>query len=270
MAWRGLCGGLVHQLQQPVLFHTGYDMSYWLMRLSGFDTLLLQGGCGAAILVTLFFASGILLLLFPRQRIWAACFAATYLLQDILLNMYLCKTPHVQAGFAVILWSFCARHRHFGQWWLAMRYYVCYIFFTAFLWKLWYGSLFQWNGGLLFFREYAAPYLLAHPQGWLTTSYRCLLEHPFLLNLGEKLVFAAQGLFLAGCCTTKYDRFFIVFLALFITGLLVFGHHFFVEFTVLVLPLLHTRDWERWNALIPLRAGNRPTGRQPLTEPINN
>lgn len=251
MLWRGNCSGLIHQLEQPVLFHTGYDISYWLLRWLHLDDPLLQHKSAAGILVYFFFGSGILLFLYPRQRHWAFLFAASYLLQSLLLNLYLCKTPHVQAGFTVMLWSFCSSR--FGQWWRAMRYYVCYIFFTAFIWKLYYGSLFQWNGGFLFFKEYAAPYLFRSPHTALAEIYRWLIQHPVILNAGEKLLFVTQGSFLAGFFTRKYDRFFSVFLILFIFGLLLLGHHFFAELLVLLLPLLRGSDWEWINSRLPQR-----------------
>lgn len=248
MLWRAAGHSLICQLEQPVLFHTGYDLSYWLIRTLQLDAVLLHWQPGSVAVVVLFFASGLLLLLWPQRRIWAFIFAATYLLQVLLLNIYICKTPHVQAGFAVLLWSFCARR--FGQWWELMRYYVCYIFSTAFLWKLYYGSFFHWNDGFLFFREHVTPYLFHYPDTAIAFVYRWLLQHPFLVNINEKLIFIAQGLFFAGFFTRKYDRFFSVFLILFIITLLLFGHHFFVEFLVLLLPLCSCRDWKRLSDIL--------------------
>jgi len=245
-AWRAYCHDLVPQLEHPVLFRSGYNLSYWLTRCCGADQWLLQRPARAWTLIGILCGSGLLLLWRPRRRLWAFLFAISYLFHTIIFNLYLCQTSHVQAGFVMLFWSFCASSdERFAQWWRVMRYYVCYIFFTAFLWKLNYGSLWHWRDGELFFREHAAPYLFWHPHTSLAGLYRYLLQHPVWLNAGEKMIFLCQGLFVTGFFTRNYDRAFIVFLLSFILLLAVLGHHFFIEFIVLILPLMRPGDWER-------------------------
>jgi hypothetical protein len=248
-----MCSALIFQFSDPVLFKLGYNWTYWLVKLLNIDIYLVHHKIGGIILISILYLSGICLIGYPKKNIFAYIFASTYLLHTILFNIFLCHSPHVQIGFVIILWAFCAStDLRFSQWWQAMRYFVCYTFFTAFLWKFNYGSFFQINGGVLFFKEYYSDYLLEYPNAQFSRFTFFLFDHPILLNLAEHFMLLFQPMFIIGFFTKKYDRYFALGLFIFIFNLCAFANHFFIEFFVIIFPLFSHSFWAKFNKYISI------------------
>lgn len=247
LAWRGFGHILPHQLMSPPLVHSGYDLAYWLIRLSHLDQLLIQDQTGAYVFTILIFSSLGLLFLYPLNRLIAASAAALYFLYTVCFHLYLTHTLHYQAGMVLMLFAFTARKDSFDLWWETMRYFACFAFFTAFCWKLVYGSFFQWDFGVLSMKQNLAGYLLHYPDTGMAQLYYFFITNPWIPDLGHKLVVLAEGLFLVGFFTRRADRLLIGLQLFIFLSIYLFADVFFAELLVLVLPFLTNDTWKRFS-----------------------
>ena len=145
-----------------------------------------------------------------------------------------------------------------------MRYYACWVYATAFLWKIINGSFFQVDAGMLTFKSNLAGYLYQNPDTFFSHVYYWFLRHPALINIGHKLVVIAEGVFLVGFFTKKYDGF-LIFCAVFIfTSIYFFSDVFFAELLIIILPLLPQSTWDWLCQKISRKGQNRKCIKLPV------
>lgn len=236
------------QLAQPVLTRSGYNITHLLYNMSGIGPLLTQHHIISVLFTLALFAVVILLLLFPRRFWLAIVFALLFLLLIVTTNVYVGFNQH----YLFLLWigmlPFCSRRDStFGLLWEGARYYACWVYGSTFILKLINGAMWQWDYGAMTMKEQIAEYIFLNPHTSLTDFYTWLIRHPDLVNIGQKLVFLAEGLFLIGFFTRRYDRLLIASgLVIFITTTL-FANVFFIEqLGIMILLLLPAAQWVKW------------------------
>lgn len=236
------------QLAQPVLTRASYNITHLLYNISGIGQLLTQHYAASVFFTAALFAVVILLFVFPRKSWLAMAFALLFLLLIVTTNVYVDFNQH----YLFLLWigvlPFCARRDStFGLLWEGARYYACWVYGSTFILKLINGAMWQWDYGMMTMKEQIAEYVFLNPGTNLTALYTWLIRHPELVNIGQKLVFLAEGLFLAGFFTRKYDHLLIASgLIIFITTSL-FANVFFIEqLGIMIMLLLPSGQWVQW------------------------
>ncbi|PZF73771.1 hypothetical protein DN068_05365 [Taibaiella soli] len=252
LLWRLYSGIMPHQLAAPAIFKLDYDFSFWTLKLAGIPDLITGNKTAGIVFSILLFLTGILSFRFPTKRICTLSYAVLYLVYAITFNIYLCHGSNYQAGFAVILFAFAAgTDDNFSLWWRTMRYYACFIYATCFIWKIAHGAIWDWNHGLDCMKLNLAEYLYHYPQTFMSGIYVWFIQHPALVNIGDKLVFIAEGTFLLGFFTKKYDRL-LIFSAVFIfLSIYLFADVFFLELLIIALPFITAQYWLKAQHLRP-------------------
>jgi hypothetical protein len=233
------------QLAAPTMRHAGTNLTLIGYNISGLGTLLTRHPPAAMVFTVLLFAAPLLLLVFPRNVWLAASFSLLLFLFMLTTHVYVGHGQHTLFLLWLATLPFCFRADvSFGLLWEGVRYYACWLYFSAFIFKLINGSMGQWDHGLMVMQEQLAGYIFLNPGSALTLFYTWLMQHDFWVNAGEKLVYVAEGLFGIGFFTRRYDRLLIgagVFI--FITTTL-FADVFFVEqMGILVLAFLAPAQW---------------------------
>jgi hypothetical protein len=245
LVWRGFSHLLPAHLLHPAITKMHYDVSFWLFRLSGLSNILVQDEVGATIFTAAVIVLCILSVVFPLKRMFVIPFTATYFLLAIAFNIYLCHSAHYLGGMVWLSLAFWARtDENFDLLWEGMRYYSCWVYASAFAWKMLNGAFFQWDAGMLTFKENLAGYLYQNPATSMAGIYYYFLQHPVLVNIGHKFVFFAEGTFIAGFFTKKYDALLILCALLIFTSIYFFSDVFFAELLIIIIPLLPLPAWK--------------------------
>lgn len=246
---RALSHTLPSQLDQPVITKAGYNLSHILYRASGIGYWITQSPVVSQLFNILLFGSAALLVVFPKKNYFAIIFSILLLLFIVTTNIYVNFNQH----YLFLLWlatvPFCMRSdKSFALLWEGLRFYACWVYGSTFLLKLVNGAMWQWDYGLLTMKEQIAEYVFLNPGSTLTQIYAWLIRHGGLVNIGQKLVFLAEGSFLLGFFTRKFDRFLILMGIFIFISTSLFANVFFIEqLGILVLIFLPLSQWDKIN-----------------------
>lgn len=196
------------RLQGPPLFTTGLDLTYWAYRLLHLQQLLMVNHAGAVTFDLLVVVMGILVLLFPLRRKWIMGFSILIALYAISFNsVAMIHTVTVDGLILVFLPFWIGDMERFSLAWQGIRYYACYLYFSAFIWKVFIGNaFFYWGQGAGTFKLNLADYLYYHPDALLSGFYRWFLRHEWALNGGHVFTILLEGAMGIGFFTRKFDR----------------------------------------------------------------
>ncbi|HEV2354556.1 MAG TPA: hypothetical protein VGR89_09950 [Puia sp.] len=255
------------RLASPPLFHAEVDITYWLFKDSGLPVFLIRHQAAAVIFDLLMFSSGLIAFLRPFNRVAILVFAVLLFLYGLTFNLF--ATHHLAqvAGFMVVLWPFVLRdNKKFGLAWEGMRYFTCFIYFTAFVWKAVPGhSLYDLHQGTVTFKANLVDYLVQNPGGFITTVYRWCLRNPWLLDAGEKATVLLEGTMVIGFFTRKFDRYLIWVPVAIHVITYYFSDVFFIELLVVDLSLLSASQLERIGSIF--NVSNAPGRQKKETSP---
>ena len=144
-----------------------------------------------------------------------------------------------------------AKDKNFETLWDALRYYVCWIYFSAFLWKIVNGSMFQADFGVLTMKKNLAEYLYHNPGTLKAHIYNYFISHPLLPDIGDKLVYLLEAAFIAGFFTKKYDSLLILLIIAIHAITYFFTDRLFIELCILVIPLISAASWQKISVKLP-------------------
>jgi hypothetical protein len=246
LAYSWFSDTLVHQLRGPVLRYPYVDLSYWVFHLAGIPGFI----SGDPVIAWLFDGALIgccmLVLVFPDRRIFAGLFFGLYFIYFILFNSYGLLHTSSKIGILLMPLPFLARGtRAFGLLWQGMRYFACFAYADAFLWKLFRGTWLYAQQGVEIIKENLTPYLYFHPHTLQTGIYTWCLQHAGFTNGLFVAGFLAEGVFLVGFFTRRFDRYLFLLSILLPVGFLFLSDAFFFELIILGLTLLDLRDKKR-------------------------
>ncbi len=242
--WVG--GTMLHQLEAPPLRTIGYNFTAWLYRATGVEDVLLRGGVASKIFAAVLLLSGALGVVHPMQRANLFLFWLCYLTYALLFNVGTAVTGHSQAALTVALIPLWAAPRgRFGNWWAAARYYACWIFASAFLFKIFRGAAWNWEDGVRTVRANFALFLYARPEWIWTKAIAWLLHFPWLVNLGYKGFILLEGLFIAGFFTRRLDRWLAWAAVILVMSTLLFADANFLEMGAMVAVFIPAEVWSR-------------------------
>jgi hypothetical protein len=234
-------------LASPPLFTMELDITYWLLSLSGIPAFIVHSGAVAKLFDMLLFGTGLLSFLFPLNRKWIISFSILLFLYAISFNTY--ATHHVGqvSGFMIVLLPFWVRDNDvFYMGWQAMRYYTCFVYVMAFIWKtLINDSFYYLDQGVNSFKKNLFDYIYQNPDNQLTQAYQWLLRHQWTLNTGEKLIIALEGIMTIGFFTRKYDKLLIWIPVAIHVATYFFADVFFIELLIIDLSFLSLSQLDR-------------------------
>lgn len=195
------------RLLAPPLFTLGLDITYWTFRLSGLMDLIVYNRTGAIVFDAALLTSGILTLIFPLRK-WVIVFSILLSLYAVAFSSLLMHHVHIMTGLFIVFIPFWFRDNETSDLlWQAVRYYTCYIYSMAFLWKTVLGdSFFSLHQGSLTFQSNLVEYMYHDPQSFFAGICRWCIRNPWLTDAGEKFVIGLEGLMIVGFFTKRYDR----------------------------------------------------------------
>lgn len=237
---------LPHQLIGAPLTKILYYPEFHAYRWLGLDDLLIQSPIGSAVYSIVLVLIPVLLLWRPRHRILSILFIISLLLYHTTQGVHMTHAVHFLVGIVLVSAIFLARRPSvFDVIWEGIRYGVCILYGSAFIWKFLHGAFFQIDFGTAAFKSNLATYLYLYPESNMTLLYRFFLQYPVLLNIGTYLSFLIEGAFIIGFFTKRFDIYLIIFILFLHHALYLFVDTLFVEWYILVLPFIPLSLWSR-------------------------
>jgi hypothetical protein len=207
---------LLHQMEAPVWFNAHVDVVYWLVHLLQLPQLVTTNYFLAAILDALLLIIPILGLIRPQNRLYAILFAVFFLPYYFAFNTFGLKHTHCLTGFLLVPIAFWPQNGRGRQLvWEGLRYYSCWIFVSAFLWKLKRGYFFAYAHGQAILQSTRADYLAEHSETTLGRFLLWLLSCPDLLYAMMVCGGLLQGVFLIGFFTKRFDKWLVMLTVVF-------------------------------------------------------
>lgn len=218
-AWLFFNHMLFHQLQ-PVFFTNRLDLSLNILFLTGIQHAVVQYYFLKLLLDILYLMLPFLLLFFINSRrvaIPAMVNALFNLVYALLVSSF---TPLSIAGFAgwillpLVFIPYSARGFYFSV--NTMRYIFLLFFFSAGLWKIRTGGIFNAEQMSAILLKQHTAYLVQAPGDWFTTCINYLVIHQNISFTLYLLATAAELVFVIGFFTKKFDRVLMLVFLLFV------------------------------------------------------
>jgi hypothetical protein len=239
LLWRGYSYLLPYQLKDPVFTKINYDPSFWILRYSGFQNLLVNNAWGSFIFSILLILICCYCIIYPRKIISIIIFSIMIYIYGVLFNLNLTHSTHLLAGMTIITFCFWSeKDENFEILWDFARYYTCWLYSSAFLWKIINGSIFQSNHGYEVFKRNLSWYIFQN-ENLLTRFYKEFLMAPDILNIGAKVIFLIEGIFIIGFFTKKYDNILILSIIIIHLSTYLFVDVLFFELGILIFSLFN-------------------------------
>ncbi len=240
LLYRAWSGALVSQLQGPVISEPYVDFTYWIIFLLNIPQYLTGHFIAGRIFdfLLLFFTVGSAF--FYKKNIFPILYSVNIFIYIIIFNAYSGHHTHSILGLWIISWPFLFSDvKRFSLAWEGLRYYVCFIYFSAFGWKIVKGSLFHLEQGAAVIQHNMSTYMLEKPDAFLSDVLVFALQHPNLLGGVFVLGMLAEAVFIIGFFTKKYDWILLGLAVLFHTISWFLIDVNFFEFLIISLTLLN-------------------------------
>ncbi len=245
--WQG--GVLLSQLAEPVLRDPKVDLIYWI-----FNYL---GVCQAVVHTPISWIIDGVLLIFPLVFLFsnyqyfigvsnffkpflAILYTVCLLVYIVSFNTFQTMHTHYLDGLlmASVVFGF-SNNKTQNLLWQGLRYYTCWVYSCAFLWKLGRGF---WNYPLhakaIILAE-NGNYLAQHPHYYIAQIQLFLIQHPEFAHALLDIGMLVQSLFILGFFTKKLDKWLFILPFLFHTLTYILLDVAFWEFLVLQGAFLH-------------------------------
>lgn len=246
---RGIAGVLTFQLLPISIFDFKNDALYILLsKLQIYPTLFnnIFFSIGLHIIILM----GAIIGLRKNNIILSLLTTISLLLYAAFINVTLTHSQHYLALMIIISVCFWTNNEtRFDLLWKGAKYYVCWYYASAFLFKLRYGALFQWDVDLINIKNARAADLFLFPNSNISQFIYFFIQHPTLTLIGEKIVYLAEGAFLIGFFTRKYDRLLQILGIFIFVSTSIFIDVFFIENLAVLLLVLSPN--KRFFAKIP-------------------
>lgn len=246
MCYQWYSYALPYQLNDNPLVNTEMEMSPWLFRFSGLYALLFENTTLAVVWSAALLLLPVVVIIRPTANLIAVGYSILYLfyLYGLYSNINHFQHPLI-GGFWIQLAFWAARDSDFTILWNGVRYYACWSFGSAGIWKFINGAIFQEDFGLAAFKNNYAWYLYQNPDTKRADFYRFFLRHPELLNKGSLCIFILELMMLIGFFTKRLDLLLFFSWWFILINLFVFADVNFLPLGILSLPLLPSRFWAK-------------------------
>jgi len=206
LLYRWFGNSLPHQMAEPVLFNNGLDLSYWLLWFTGFPGFITNYIPGLIFSSAMFGVIAVACFK-PLKGYLFFALAVLFLLFIMTYNLYSGHHTHCALGlFLAALALSVVKPESFSLSWASLRMYTCFLYGSAFLWKLFRGSLWYPGQANAVVESNLTWYLQIQPASMLTGAYDLLLSQPTLLAVLYLFAMLLEGVFLIGFFTRKFDN----------------------------------------------------------------
>jgi hypothetical protein len=236
-------GSLLSQMQLPVTIYPGSDNSFWLLHILNIPQLLLQHHWAALLFDVLLTSCCIICIFVPQQRLF------TWITVVGVWLLYICYCTaagkhYAQTGYLLVPVAFLAvKEAKFSLLWQLVRYWVCFLYVSAGIYKLYYGGFA--DGGTMsnIITQSNAGWLPFVQDGWQSSMVRYYAENPGFAQWFYRLAALVDLALLLGFFTKKADKWLLLGLLSFHVGNFLLLHISFVEQSLIFAPLL---PWHKW------------------------
>jgi len=239
LMYRYSAHSLMSRLADPVFVFPYVDLTYWGLHLVNIPQWISSNRWAAVLFDVLLFGTAIGSFFFIKKRIFPILFGLLYAVYFVSYNSFGAHHTHCMVGILLIsIPSWFKREQTFWLLWEGLRYFTLWIYSSAFLWKLFRGSLFNYEQGVANFMNENATHLALNSDGWMSGIYTFFIAHPGLSFAVSTAAILMEGLFIIGFFTKKYDLLWFVLPIIFHTMTYLFIHVMFYELLILNLTFL--------------------------------
>lgn len=234
---------LLSQLQEPPLIYPGSDNSFWLLHILNIPQFLLHTHWAALAFDLLLTCSCIVCIFVPEQKLftWITVIAVW------LLYIAYCSAAgkhYAQIGYLLAPVPFLVLDKiKFDLLWNLFRYWVCFLYASAGLYKIYYGGFSYDHNMNNILWQTNADWFVFNKQGWQLNTYHYLFNNPQLSQWLYRLLVVIDLACLIGFLTKKFDKWLLAALLVFHIGNLLLLHISFVEQSLIFAAFL---PWQRW------------------------
>ncbi|MEY4927363.1 MAG: hypothetical protein RI894_1799 [Bacteroidota bacterium] len=210
--WRYQNGILLHQIGVPVLQNPSIDYAYWAWSYSGIAHQIMAQNWGFWIDLG-WLSAAIGMVIYYRNNVLPVLFWVCAVAYHLTLNLYDCWMNAFFLGFLLVPIPFFTKKTPlFSLLMEGLRYYVVFIYFSAFLWKVFGLFFLNIEEGQAVISQSLGFWLYERPHDFSTQIYTFFINHPQLSYAMFLLGAISQAFFVVGFFTKKYDKI-LVFLA---------------------------------------------------------
>lgn len=201
-------------LSPPPVINLSINYTYWLFAGSG---LLDITSTGAFYFLFLMSVPLVLVLHRHRQAVWV--FSALFGSYIVTFNVLAGHHYHSMVGaFALTIPFWFKSDKSFELAWAAVRFYACFIFASAALWKIWRGSVFHHGHFANLIKAEHTSYLIQEPDTFIARIMYFIIAHPWVGDVLFALVTIIQLSYLTGFFTRRFDGLLLVSLCALVIG----------------------------------------------------
>jgi hypothetical protein len=214
--------GLLMQQWQPVFFHNKLDLTANIIWFTDLQHQILHSSSLRIVLDSLFLALPLSLCLAFylnfRSQYWLSIITSVFnLLYAVLLSSVTPLSIEGFTGWILLPLMFAFKtDRSFYFAMHSMRYYFLLIFFSAGLWKLRAGGIFNTEQMSAILLDQHASYLVGAPDDWFSRLIKYLVIHKNLSYALYLLAAISELIFVIGFFTKKLDRLLILIFVFFV------------------------------------------------------
>lgn len=243
LIYRALTGALLSQLATPVLISPGADNLFWLYSLAGIPPLLSSGPIIPLVFDIIFFVLALWCLTGTRNWLIPSLLLFWALTYYVVYHNYVGHHGHSFLGILFMVFPFTMKSESsFKISWQAVRYYLCYIFASAALWKIFRGSAFSSEHLEAILLSQHVDLLVYKPEALIAGNVSILLDNSWMTRIIFPIVVMLQLSFIVGFFTRKYDKVLLAFMVFFVISNYFTTRINFAELLIFGIVLLPIRD----------------------------
>jgi hypothetical protein len=234
---------LLSQLQSPVLIDPESDNTFWVLHILRIPQCLLQHYRVSLFFDILLTVSCIICILVPEQRV----FTWITITGTWLLYVSYCSAAgkhYAQIGYLLTPIPFLVLDKNkFDLLWEAFRYWVCILYVSAGLYKIYYGGFFYPHNMSHILQQMNTEWFLFDKKGLQADIIHYLIDHPGISQWFYRLATLVDLSLIIGFFTKKYDKWLFLALVTFHLGNFFLLHISFIEQSLIFAAFL---PWKRW------------------------
>lgn len=233
---------LLSQMQQPVLIYPGSDNTFWLLHVLRIPQFLLQHYWAALAFDIVLTVSCIICIVVPDQKL----FTRVTIIGTWLLYVCYCTAAgkhYAQIGYLLAPIPFFAlREDRFTLLWDCLRYWICFLYLSAGVYKVYYGGFGSGHDMTGILQVMNAEWFVFNKDASQASSIQYLINHPSLSQWLFRIATCIDLLMIVGFFTKRFDRLLLAGLIAFHVANYFLLHISFIEQSLIFAPFL---PWQK-------------------------
>lgn len=237
---RWFSGALPWQILPGPLFNLNLDLTYRTYHYFNLEHILFGQHGIAALFTAALFLSCLTGLLRPQKTYPFIIYTILIITYMIGYNLIITHHSHQLALLSPAALPFFVKNvKNRIRLIEGFRYYICFVYVVAFIFKLTGGSFFVWNNGVNSVKMNLVEYLYHFPDAIPARIISFGIAHPWILNTGHTLILLLEGVMIIGFFTKRYDKWLIWLPIMVHLSTYLFSDVLFVEMFVFIFFFLN-------------------------------